>query len=419
MNDKLTSRRRFLKATGLAIAAPYVITSAALGAEGRPPASERILMGTIGTGGQGTGDMGGFLGFPEVQMVAVCDPVPDHRENAKQRVDQHYNKQDCKAYNDFRQLLARDDIDAVLIGTPDHWHAIITIAACQHGKDVYCEKPECLTVREGRAMVDAVRRYERVFSGGSQRVLGDYGDWPRLVRGGALGEIKECWVSCGGPSGECYLPPQPIPPGLDWDMWLGPAPWRPFHETLIHGGFRNYRDYSGGGMTDWGAHHFDIAQWGLGMDGSGPVEITPPNGADVQALTYRYANGVIMYHKGYEKSQKAGVTFVGTEGVVMVNRSYLETDPVGLKDAPIGSDDVKLYQSPGHQRDWLAAIRTRTKPICDVEVGHRSASVCHIGNIAYQLGRTLHWDPVREEFANDPEANQLMQRPMRAPWRLA
>ena len=403
MNDKRTSRRRFLKATGLAIAAPYVITSAALGAEGRPPASERIVMGTIGTGGQGTGDMGGFLGFPEVQMVAVCDPAPDHRENAKKLADQHYGNQDCKAYNDFREVLARDDIDAVLIGTPDHWHAIITIAACQHGKDVYCEKPECLTVREGRAMVDSVRRYGRVFSGGSQRVLGDYGDWPRLVRGGALGEIQECWVSCGGPSGECYLPPQPIPPGLDWDMWLGPAPWRPFHETLIHGGFRNYRDYSGGGMTDWGAHRFGAATFAIGVHQTGPVEIIPPDGKDVKLLTYRYANGLRMYHGGTDN-----IIYQGTAGQLPGKHKPL-----------LERVEMEAYRGRGGIfGDFLHCVRTRERPFRDIEIAHRATTVCHLGNIAYWLKRPLKWDPDQEQLIGDPEASRWLDRPKREPWLL-
>ena len=244
-------------------------------------------MATIGCGGQGTGDMQGFLGFPQVQMVAVCDLVAGHREHAKRIVNEHYHNQDCKEYNDFREVLARPDIDAVLIGTPDHWHALITIEACKHGKDVYCEKPECLTIKEGRAMVEAVQRYGRVFSGGSQRVLGDYGDWPRLIRGGALGEIKEVFCDCWGPSGDCYLEPQSIPPGVDWDMWLGPAPWRPFHDSLINGGFRPFRDYSGGGMTDWGAHRFGAAMFAAGVHKTGPVEIIPPDGKDDKLLTYR------------------------------------------------------------------------------------------------------------------------------------
>ena len=228
----------------------------------------------------------------------------------KRIVNDHYKNQDCKEYNDFRDVLARADIDAVLIGTPDHWHAIITIEACKAGKDVYCEKPECLTIREGRAMVDAVRRYGRVFSGGSQRVLGDYGDWPRLVRGGALGRDQgSASPTAGGPRATATSSRRPIPPGVDWEMWLGPAPWRPFHDSLINGGFRPFRDYSGGGMTDWGAHRFGAAMFATGLHKTGPVEIIPPDGKDHKLLTYVFANGMKMYHGG-----TSDITYKGTEG---------------------------------------------------------------------------------------------------------
>jgi len=403
MKHTRRSRRQFLKATGLAIAAPYVVPSSALGVQGRPPASERITMGTIGVGGRGTGDMGGFMGFPEVQMLAVCDPAPDHCERAKNLVNQRYGNQDCAAYHDFREVLARDDIDAVLIGTPDHWHAIITIEACKRGKDVYCEKPECLTIREGRAMVQAVRRYGRVFSGGSQRVLGDYGDWPRLVRGGALGQVREVFVSCGGPSGDCYLPAQPIPPGLDWEMWLGPAPWRPFHETLIRGGFRPYRDYSGGGMTDWGAHRFGAATFAVGVHKTGPVEIIPPDGKDVTLLTYRYANGMKMYHGGTDN-----ITYKGTEGELP-----------GAHRTTVERVDMEGYRGRGGIfGDFLYCVRTRELPFRDIEIAHRATTVCHLGNIAYWLKRPLKWDPDKEEIVGDPEANRWLDRPKREPWTL-
>lgn len=403
MNHPRVARRDFLKAAGLAVAAPYIIPGSALGAEGRPAASERIVMGTIGTGGQGTGDMHGFLGFAQVQMVAVCDVVTEHRENAKKGVDQRYNNQDCKTYNDFRELVARDDIDAVLIGTPDHWHAIVTIEATRHGKDVYCEKPECLTIREGRAMVEAVRRYGRVFSGGSQRVLGDYGDWPRIIWGGGLGQIQEVWVDCGGPSGDCYLPEEPMPPGLDWDMWLGPAPWRPFHSSLIHGGFRGYRDYSGGGMTDWGAHRFGAAMFAIGLHETGPVEITPPDGKDVKLLTYRFANGVVMHHGG-----TSNITYKGTEGELP-----------GKHRVPTGRVAMPYYKGQGGIfGDFLHCVKTRERPFRDIEIAHRATTVCHLGNIAYWLKRPLRWDPVKEEIVGDPEAARWVDRPKREPWTL-
>jgi hypothetical protein len=400
-------RRGFLKtAAAAAIGTPLVVRASALGADGATPASERIVMGTIGTGGQGTGDMGGFMGFRQVQMVAVCDPVPNHRENAKKNVDNRYKNNDCKAYNDFREVLARDDIDAVLIGTPDHWHAIITIEACKRGKDVYCEKPETLTVREGRAMVEAVRRYGRVFSGGSQRVLGDYGDWPRLLWGGAIGQIKEVFVECGGPSGECYLEPQPVPAGLDWDMWLGPAPWRPFHDSLIRGGFRSYKDYSGGGMTDWGAHRFGAAMFGSKVHETGPVEIIPPDGKDVKHLTYIFANGLRMYHGGTND-----LTYIGTEGELSRKGGKNHTPPPQV--------EMPGYKGQGGIfGDFLDCVRTRQRPFRDIEIAHRATTVCHLGNIAYWLKRPLKWDPVKEEIVGDPVAAQWLDRPKRAPWTL-
>jgi hypothetical protein len=401
------ARRGFLKtAAAAAIGAPLVVRASALGADGATAPSQRIVMALIGAGGQGTGDMGGFLGFRQVQMVATCDPVPEHRDNANNTVEKHYNNHDCKTYNDFREVLARDDIDAVLIGTPDHWHAVITIEACKRGKDVYCEKPECLTIREGRAMVEAVRRYGRVFSGGSQRVLGDYGDWPRLLWGGAIGQIKEVFVECGGPSGDCYLDPQPVPQGVDWDMWLGPAPWRPFHDSLIHGGFRSYKDYSGGGMTDWGAHRFGAAMFGANVHETGPVEIIPPDGKDVKLLTYIFANGLRMYHGGTQD-----LTYIGTEG---------EISRKGGKNRP----SVPRVEMPGYKGnggifgDFLECVRTRQRPFRDIEIAHRATTVCHLGIIAYWLKRPLKWDPVKEEIIGDPVAAQWLDRPKRAPWSL-
>ncbi len=401
-----TSRRGFLKQAG-ALSIPLLAPATVLSQANRPPASERIVMATIGCGGQGTGDMGGFMGFPEVQMVAVCDPVPEHRERARNKVNDKYRNKDCKAYSDFREVLARDDIDAVLIGTPDHWHALITIAACRAGKDIYCEKPECLTIREGRAMVEAVRRYGRVFSGGSQRVLGDYGDWPRMIWGGALGQIKEVYVDCGGPSGDCYLPEQPVPPGLDWDLWLGPAPWRPFHVKLIKGDFRPYRDYSGGGMTDWGAHRFGAALFATGLHLTGPTDVIPPDGKEHRMLTYKFANGMVMFHGGTKD-----ITYKGTEGELS-----REIQP---PRRPIRSSGMPTYKGHGGIfGDFLHCVKTREKPFREIEIAHRACTVCHLGNIAYWLGRPLKWDPVKEEIVGDPEANRWLDRPKREPWSLA
>jgi Oxidoreductase family, C-terminal alpha/beta domain/Oxidoreductase family, NAD-binding Rossmann fold len=398
-----TSRRGFLKKAG-AVSVPLMLSATTSGQEKRPAPSERIVMATIGCGGQGTGDMHGFLGFRDVQMVAVCDPVPEHRERAQKAVNDKYGTKDCKAYSDFRDVLARSDIDAVLIGTPDHWHAIITIEACRHGKDVYCEKPECLTIREGRAMVEAVRRYGRVFSGGSQRVLGDYGDWPRQIWGGALGEVKEVFVECGGPSGDCNLPEVAVPTGLDWEMWLGPAPWRPFHPNLIKGGFRPYRDYSGGGMTDWGAHRFGAAMFAVGLHLTGPTEVIPPDGKEHKYLTYKFANGLRMYHGG-----SGNITYKGTAGELP-----------GKPAKAARASNMPTYKGKGGIfGDFLHCVKTREKPFRNIEVAHRACTVCHLGNIAYWLKRPLKWDPIKEEIVGDDEANRWLDRPKREPWSIA
>jgi len=402
--SKRLTRRGFLRgAASATFAAPWIIPGSVLGADGGTAANERIVMGTIGCGGRGTGVMGGFASRSEVQMVAVCDPVPAHRERAKSNNDKRYGNQDCRAYNDFREMLVCDDIDAILCGTPDHWHAIIVIEACKRGKDVFCEKPECLTIGEGRAMVDATRRFGRVVSGGSQRVLGDYGGLPRQVRGGGAGEIREVFVSCGGPSGDCYLPEEPLPPGLDWDMWLGPAPWRPFHSKLIRGGFRPYRDYSGGGMTDWGAHRFGAATFAVDVHKTGPVEVIPPDGKDVERLTYVYADGMKMYHGGTKN-----ITYKGTEGE-LPGKGHEVTGPV----------DIEGYAGHGGiLGDFLDCVRTRKKPFRDIEIAHRATTVCHLGNIAYWLKRPLKWDPEKEEIVGDPEANRWVDRPKREAWTL-
>jgi hypothetical protein len=362
-------------------------------------------MGGIGMGGRGTSDLGAFAGSEEVQVVAVCDVIESHRENAKRMIDGRYGNQDCKSYRDFRDVLARPDIDAVLIATPDHWHALIAIEACRQGKDIFCEKPESLTVRQGRAMVEAARRYGRVFSGGSQRVWGDYNWFHRMVRGGAIGKLQEIWVSVGGPSAICTLPEEPVPPGVDWDMWLGPAPWAPFNRGRLN--FRAWRDYSGGGMTDWGAHGFGGALFAAELHETGPCEILPPAFSENGLLTYKFANGVKMYHGG----SKAGIhTFKGTDGEICGNDTHL----------PAPSIVIPNYKGNGGiNNDFLYCVRTRQRPFRDIERAHRTVTVCHLGNIAYWLNRPIRWDPVKEEILGDPEATRWLSRPARAPWHLS
>ena len=402
------SRRRFLKAGAAAAAAPYVITSDALGADGRPPASERITMGFVGMGGQGTGDMRGFLGFKQVQGLAVCDVVAPHRYRAKQYIDKRYGNGDCTVHVDFREVTGRKDLDAIFIGTPDHWHAIVSIDAMRHGKDVYSEKPETVTVQEGRRMTETARRYGCVFSGGSQRVWGDYNWFHRMVWSGRIGEPKEAWVNVGGPSGPCTLPPVPTPDDVDWDMWLGPTPWRPFHPSLIRGGFRPWRDYSGGGMTDWGCHTFGGALYCLQLHKTGPVEVIPPDGKDHKQLTYIFANGVRIYHRG---GWVGGMCYRGTEGEIP------DRDPRRRVAAP--DYYVPNYKGRGGIfGDFLHCVKTRERPFRDIEIAHRTATHCHIGNIAYWLKRPLKWDAAKEQFVGDEEANRWLSRPMREPWRL-
>jgi predicted dehydrogenase len=435
-----TTRRTFLKAAGAVLAAPYIVPARALGREARLAPSERITLGHIGVGNMGGGHVDYYLGNKEVQIVAICDVKKWQRDDAARKVQEHYGAETpsgtyrgCATYNEYEELLARDDIDAVVIAVPDHWHATIAIAACRAGKDVYCEKPLALTIREADEMVKVARRYNRVFQTGSQqRSSSEFRLACELVRNGRIGKIVKVNVGVGGPSREKYLPEEPIPEGLDWQRWLGPAPLQPYSAERCSGdyggGWRHIRDYSGGMMTDWGAHHFDIAQWGLGMDGSGPVDIIPPVGdrtivnAGAKAvvdpskgptLKYVYANGVPMIHGGAN-----GILFTGTNGKVEVNRGYFKTWPDEIGKEPIGPNDLHLYESPGHQQDWLNCIRTRGRPIADVAVGASSVTVCHLGNIAYWLGRPLKWDPVKREIIGDELASRWLDRPKRAPWRL-
>jgi hypothetical protein len=397
------SRRSFLAQTmTAAAAAPMFIEARVFGA------NDRIVMAGIGIGGQGRGDLGGFLGFNEVQVVAVCDVVPAHRGQAKQMVDARYGNKDCKEYGDFQDVVARPDIDAVLIATPDHWHALISMAAMKQGKDVYCEKPETLTVRQGQVVLEVARRYGRVFSGGSQRVWGDYNWFHKMVRGGAIGEVREVFVNVGDPSGPCYLPPVPTPEGVDWDRWLGPAPSRPFHPTLITGGFRPFRDYSGGGMTDWGCHGFGGALFACNLHETGPVQIIPPDGKDHTRLTYIFANGIRIYHGG---GWGGILSFRGTEGELPTRGQAAER--------PLPDIEIPNYKGHGDIfGDFLHCVRTRERPFRDIAIAHRTASHCHLGNLAYWLKRPLRWDPVREEIIGDPEASRWLDRPMREPWRL-
>ncbi len=428
------TRRQFAQAAAVA-AAPLIIPRSALGNAQKPAAGDRLTLGFIGMGTMNRVHLNFFLGQKDCQVLAVCDVDTTRRENAKKIVEDRYAKDQkgdykgCAAVNDFREIISRKDIDAVVIATPDHWHAIPCIEACKAKKDIYCEKPLTLTILEAKRLIDAVRKHERVFQTGSQQRSGkEFRTACELVRSGRIGKLKEVHVNVGASSKFCDLPEEKMEPGLDWNLWLGPAPMRPYNSVLsprgVHNGFPNwrlYREYSGGMMTDWGAHHFDIAQWGLGMDESGPVEIIPPQDPKAQkGVRYVYANGVPVIHSDeYEPGKKArGVSFLGSAGKIFVDRDYLASDPVGLVKEPLGEKDVKLYNSPGHQRDWLNCVRSRKRPICDVEVGARSVTVCHLGNLAYWNHRKLRWDPKAWQFVDDPEANKWLDVARREPWQL-
>ena len=407
--ESAMTRRKFLRrsagAAGALAAAPLVIPAGALGADGRAAPSERIVMGGIGIGNMGGGDMGAFLGRQDVQYVAVCDVKKGVREGAKKRADERYGNRDCKAYNDFRELLARQDIDAVHVATPDHWHAIIVIEACRHGKDAYCQKPESLTLRDSRLMVGAARRYGRVVSGGSQRVLQDYRGVVDKCWGGELGTIKSINVNVGPLSMPCNLPGQPVPDGFDWDRWLGPAPWAPYHPYRCSGSYaingtswRSWSDYSGGGMTDWGAHHFGGATFAVDVRDLEPEEVIYNDDKGRRYLTYRYPNGLLLYHN---HPGMGNLHVVGTPG---------------QKRAP---KPVPGYKGRGGiYGDFIECVKTRQKPFRDIEIATHTMAVCHLGLVAYALRRSLKWDQARQEFPGDEEANRMRWRPMREPWRI-
>jgi predicted dehydrogenase len=414
------SRRQFLQsaAAGSAVfAAPLFIPARAFGA------NERIVTGHIGVGGQGMGNLKGFL----ENAAAVCDVDSERVAKAVKLVEDR--GRECEGYGDYRRLLDRNDLDAVVISTPDHWHALTTVHACQAGKDVYVEKPLSLTIAEGRKMVQAARDDNRIVQTGSQqRSSKEFRTACELVRSGRIGKIETVLVGIARTNhpGE-PVPDSDPPPNLDYDMWLGPAPWRPYNVKRVHYNFRFFRDYSGGQMTNWGAHHIDIAQWGLGTDDTGPIEVEGtgtfhPKGwheiTESCRVTFKYDNGVTMIVGQQQKDIPMGTTFIGTAGTIYVNRGKLSSTPEEIVNAPLSDADVRLYQSDNHKQNFLNCVRSRELPICDVEIGHRSATICHLGNISIRTGRRLQWDPAGEQITNDAEANAMLRRPYREPWAL-
>lgn len=437
------SRRSFVQG---AVVAPFILPSRIWAAETKP--NSLVTMGFIGMGKQSRSLLNSFLGH-DTKVLAVCDVDTTRREDAKRRVEEYYAKKGeenfrCAAYQDFRELIARRDIDAVCIATPDHWHTFIAVAALRAGKDVYCEKPLTHNIHESVVLLRAVDAYRRVLQTGSmQRSMKEFRVACELVRNGAIGKVQRVECSFGDPGVPCDLPEEPMEPGLDWDLWLGPAPVRPYNSVLsprgLHNHFpqwRRYREYGGGAVTDWGAHHLDIAQWGLGMDDSGPVQVLPPAQAgDKRGAKLVYANGVVVEHKnGF------GVRFIGTDGEVLVNRgkfvfkrgdetiaSYTNS-PEDRKvtscaaqvqkaeRAFLANAKIKLYESKNHISDFLECVKSRRKPITSEQVGARSAICCHLLNLVYYYGQPLRWDPRRFAFTDRSGKPEWLTRDYRKPW---
>ena len=434
-------RRRFIEQTAAlaagTLAAPYFVPSTVLAAPGKPGANDRIGIAFVGTGrraNQMLGDLRNLPSLPgEVQLVAVSDVWPKKcHEYLKSYEEKVLKPKGGKGganygvFRDYRKLLEQPDVDAVLLTTPEHSRALPCIHACQAGKDVYAEKPLCLTIREGRAMVRAVRKYERVLQTGTQqRSMFRNRHASELVRNGRLGKVHTviCQNWAGSrPYGDFQLPEEPMPEGLDWDHWCGQTEPVPFnmHVYLTYNdpGWHNIRRYSGGWMANAGSHALDIVQWALGADDTGPVEVWPEAKGHNSKVTFRYANDVLLKLEDDKEASEFGAIFVGERGKLIEHRGRFNTIPIAISKEPITDQDTRLYKSDNHLQNWIDCIKSRQRPVADVEIGHRTCTVCHLANIARQLGRKLRWDPEKEIFPDDDEANAYLARPQRKPYNL-
>ncbi|RPI24066.1 MAG: gfo/Idh/MocA family oxidoreductase [Acidobacteria bacterium] len=438
MSRELTTRRSFLKGTCLAGAFPTIVSPFALGLNGSVPASDRIVMGMIGVGSMGGGHVRAFLTHADVHVAAICDVREEHRNRAKEAVDAKYGDKACKTYSDFRELLARRDIDAVLIAVPDHWHALIGIEAAQAGKDMYYEKPMARTVAESKAARSAILRHQVVFQFGTQqRSSYNYRFAAELVRNGRIGELKTIMIGSATSQFVPNQPEQPVPPGFDYEMWLGPAPWAPYTFERCTRNWTLIYDYSLGCVSGaWGIHDVDIAQWVLGTDNTGPGEVEgwgvfPKEGlydtATAWEVEHSYPGGVKLIHMDMRTALKKakqfslhwmGMLFEGTEGWIYVSRDGVHTEPASLSKVVIGPNEKQFPKSTDHRRNFLDCVRTRRQPISPIEAAVRSDTVCHQADIAMRLKRRLRWDPVAELFVGDEQANRMLSRAMRSPWHL-
>ena len=421
-------RREFIGTSAAATGAFTVIPAHVLGRNAKTAPGDRVNLGYIGVGKQAMYLVGQLAKCPETMVLAACDVDTRKLESFKQAAEKlnaeklNGGTQTVDSYENYRELLERKDIDAVVIATPDHWHAMIAIDAARAGKDIYCEKPMALTVAEGRAMVNATRKYDRVFqTGNMQRSWRNFRHACEMVSNGYIGEVKEINVNVGGPVMACELPAEPVPDYLNWDLWVGPSLFRNYHPELAPpiedrgwANWRAYRGFGGGQVTDWGAHMFDIGQWAMGMDQSGPVEFIPPEKRADRGMKMKYENGVVMNHVDWGKGN--AVQFIGSEGKIEVSRSFYTSDIEGLTELELKESDTPLYHSDDHYQDWIDAIKKRTRPVSDVETGHRTASLCNIVNITYSLERPLYWKPNHERFIDDDAANEMLTRPFRGNW---
>lgn len=428
------TRRQFVRRSSLAtagIAAPLILPSRMLG-QNAP--SKKITVGLIGAGNIATGHLDTLLGYADsVRILGICDVDRERREAAAARVNREYGTNDCKACADFRDLNRRPDIDAIYICTPDHWHALNGIDAMRNGKDIYIEKPLTLTIAEGRALVTEAKKLGRVVQHGTwQRSMKRFHDIVCFVRTGGLGKLEriECPIGPNNRHVGATWTPEPVPAGLDWDMWLGPSPWRPYHSLGCHYNFRFIAANASGQITNLGAHCLDIGQWALDMDRSGPVEVEghgdyPSTGLFTTAalidVTFRYANGMTMRcHTSYGGGGNNSARFIGERGWLDIGYAKMSaSDPNLLREMQTAGKRIEVPASVNHYDNFFEAVRTRKGTIADAETAHRTTTVCNIGTIAMQLGRKLRWDPEKEEFVDDDTANRMRRRAMRSPWLLA
>ncbi len=415
---------------GAAITLPYIIPSSALGKDGAVAPSNRVVMGVIGSGSMGTGDMYEFMGKPDVQMVAACDVDKKHRENAKTAMDAKYGNSDARIYSDYREFLAQEKIDAVILALPDQWHGIIAVAAANAKLDIYGQKPLARTIWEGKKIIEAVEKNKVIWQTGSwQRSEAHFHRACELVINGRIGKVNfvEVGLPDGSPTSAAH-PVQPVPEGLDWEMWLGPAPAAPYR-GVCHWDWRWILDYSGGQLTDWAGHHIDIAHWGLGLDRTGPIEIDakgvfPRDGIFDVPVEYsihaKYANGIEMhYANARQVPHGMGVCWYGDKGWIHVDRGerLFASDPKILEEK-IGDNEIKLYRSLNHTQNLIDCIRSREETITPCQVAHRSISAALLGEISMLTGRKIKWNPDTQEIIDDPMASRLLRRPFRAPWKL-